>query len=59
MILRELGEAPNSLVDFFFLHQISKDARRIYQARVAPKFGQVMLQGLNSTLHKECHELNT
>jgi hypothetical protein len=59
MILGELGEAPDSLVHIFFLYQIFRDASRIFQARVAPKLGKAMLQGLNSTLHKERHELNT
>jgi hypothetical protein len=59
MILGELGEAPDSLVDILFLYQIFRDASRIFQARVAPKLGKVMLQGLNSTLHEERHELNT
>jgi hypothetical protein len=43
MILGELGEAPNSLVNFLLLHEISRDARRIHQARVAPKLGKAML----------------
>jgi hypothetical protein len=59
MILGELGEAPNSLVDFLLLHEIFREARRVHQARIAPKFGKTMLQGLNSTLYKEHHELNT
>jgi hypothetical protein len=59
MILGELGEAPNSLVDILFLYQIFRDASRIFQARVTPKLGETVLQGLNSTLHKERHELNT
>jgi hypothetical protein len=58
MILGELGEVPDSLVDILFLYQIFRDASRILQARVAPKLGKAMLQGLNSTLHKERHELN-
>jgi hypothetical protein len=52
MILGELGKAPDSLVDIFFLYQIFRDASRIFQARVTPKLGEVVLQGLNSTLHK-------
>jgi hypothetical protein len=59
MVLDELGEAPDSLVDILLLYQIFRDARRILQARVVPKLGKAMLQGLNSTLHKERHELNT
>jgi hypothetical protein len=59
MILGELGEVPNSLVHILFCYQIFKDASRIFQARVTPKLGKAMLQGLNSMLHKERHELNT
>jgi hypothetical protein len=59
MILGELGEAPNSPVNVFLLYQIFGDASRIFQARIAPELGKAMLQGLNSTLHKERHELNT
>jgi hypothetical protein len=59
MILGELGEAPNSLVDIFFLYQIFRNASRIFQARVTPELGEAVLQGLNSTLHKERHELDT
>jgi hypothetical protein len=59
MILGELGEVPNSLVHILFLYQIFRDASRIFQARVTPKLGKAVLQRLNSTLHKERHELNT
>jgi hypothetical protein len=59
MILGELGEAPDSVIDIFFLYQIFRDASRIFQARITPKLGKAVLQGLNSTLHKERHELNT
>jgi hypothetical protein len=59
MIFGELGEAPNSLVDILFLYQIFRDASRIFQARVSPKLGKAVLQGLNSTLYEKCHELNT
>jgi hypothetical protein len=59
MILGKLGEVPNSLVDIFFLYQIFRDARRIFQARVIPKLGEAVLQGLDSTLHKERHKLDT
>jgi hypothetical protein len=59
MILGELGEAPNSLVDIFFLYKIFRDVSRIFQARVIPKLGEAVLQGLNSTLHEERHELDT
>jgi hypothetical protein len=59
MVLGELGEAPYSLIDILLFYQIFRDASRIFQASVAPKFGKAMLQGLNSTLHKERHELNT
>jgi hypothetical protein len=59
MFLGELGEAPDSLVDIFFLYQIFRDMIRIFQAGVTPKFGKAVLQGLNSTLHKKCHELIT
>jgi hypothetical protein len=41
MILGELGEAPNSLVDIFFLYQIFRDTSRIFQARVTPKLGEL------------------
>jgi hypothetical protein len=43
MFLGELGEAPDSLVDIFFLYQIFRDASRVLQARVAPKLGEAML----------------
>jgi hypothetical protein len=43
MILGELGETPDSLVDIFFLHQLFRDASRIFQARIAPKIGEAML----------------
>jgi hypothetical protein len=56
MILGELGEAPDSPVSIFFLYQIFGDASRIFQTRVTPKLGEAVLQGLNSTLHKKCHE---
>jgi hypothetical protein len=59
MILGELGKSPDPLVDILLLNQISRDSRRIYQARIVPKLGNKMLQGLNPTLHKKCHELNT
>jgi hypothetical protein len=39
MFLSELGEAPDSLVDIFFLYQIFRDASRILEARIAPKLG--------------------
>jgi hypothetical protein len=55
MIFGELGEAPNSLVDIFFLYQIFRDASRVIQARVIPELGEAVLQGL----HKERHELDT
>jgi hypothetical protein len=59
MFFGELGEAPNSLVDILFLYQIFKDASRIFQARVSPKLGEAVLQGLNSMLYEKRHELNT
>jgi hypothetical protein len=59
MFFGELGEAPNSLVNILFLYQIFRDASRIFQARVSPKLGQAVLQGLNSTLYEKRHELNT
>jgi hypothetical protein len=59
MVLGELAEIPDSLVDVLLLHQISRDSTRIYQARIVPKLGKTMLQGLNSTLYKERLELNT
>jgi hypothetical protein len=59
MILGELGKTPKSLVDIFFLYQIFRDASRIFQARVIPELGEAVLQGLNSMLHKERHELDT
>jgi hypothetical protein len=59
MIFGELGEAPNSLVDIFFLYQIFRNASRIFQAKVIPKLGEAVLQGLHSMLHEKCHELNT
>jgi hypothetical protein len=59
MFLGELGETPNSLVDIFFLYQIFRDASRIFQAGVTPKISEAVLQGLNSTLNKKRHELNT
>jgi hypothetical protein len=59
MVLGELGEIPDSFVDFLLLHQVSRDVRRIHQARIDPKLGKTVLQGLNSTLHKKCHELDT
>jgi hypothetical protein len=55
----ELGEAPNSLVDILFLHQVFRDASRIFQARISPQLGAAVLQGLNSTLYEKRHELNT
>jgi hypothetical protein len=59
MILGELCKSPDPLVDILLLNQISRDSRRIYQARIVPKLGKMMLQGLNPMLHKERHELNT
>jgi hypothetical protein len=59
MIFGELGEAPNSLVDILFLYQFFRDASRIFQAQVSPKFGEAVLQGLNSTLYEKYHKLNT
>jgi hypothetical protein len=59
MILGELGKSPDPLVNILLLNKISRDSRGIYQARIVPKLGKTMLQGLNPTLHKECHELNT
>jgi hypothetical protein len=59
MIFGELGKAPNSLVDIFFLYQIFRDASRIFQARVIPELREAVLQGLNSTLYEEHHELDT
>jgi hypothetical protein len=59
MFLGELGEIPDSLVDIFFRYQILKYAGRIFQAGVIPMFGKAVLQGLNSTLNKKCHELHT
>jgi hypothetical protein len=44
MVLGELGEAPYSLVDILLFYQIFRDASRIFQASVAPKFGKAMLQ---------------
>jgi hypothetical protein len=49
MILGELGEAPDSLVDIFFLYQIFRDASRIFQARVTPKLGEAVLQGFDTS----------
>jgi hypothetical protein len=43
MILGELGKSPDSLVDILLFNQISRDPRRIYQARIVPKFGKTML----------------
>jgi hypothetical protein len=59
MILGEPGETPDPLVDIFFRYQIFRDAGRIFQTRVTPKFGKAVLQGLNSTLNEKRHELNT
>jgi hypothetical protein len=43
MILGELGETPDPLVDIFFRYQILRDAGRIFQAGVTPKFGKAVL----------------
>jgi hypothetical protein len=59
MIFGKLGKRPDPLIDILLLNQISRDSRRIYQARIVPKLGKTMLQGLDPTLHKERHELNT
>jgi hypothetical protein len=59
MYLGELGKIPDSLVDIFFQHYIFRYASRIFQARISPKMGEAMLQGLNSTLYEKRHELNT
>jgi hypothetical protein len=59
MYLGELGEIPDSFVDIFFQHQIFRYASRIFQARISPKFGKAVLQGLNSTLYEKRHELDT
>jgi hypothetical protein len=59
MILGKLGKRPDPLVDILLLNQISRDSRRIYQARIVPKLGKTVLQGLDPTLHKERHELDT
>jgi hypothetical protein len=53
MFFGELGEIPDSLVDVFFRHQIFRYASRIFQARVSPKLGGAVLQGLNSTLYEK------
>jgi hypothetical protein len=59
MILSELGKIPDSLVDIFSIYQIFRNASRIFQARESPEVGKAMLQGLDSTLYKKCHELHT
>jgi hypothetical protein len=59
MFFGELSKIPNSLVDILFLYQIFRDASRIFQARVSPKLGEAVLQGLNSTLYEKRHELHT
>jgi hypothetical protein len=59
MILGELGKIPDPPVDILLLHQIFRDSRRICQARVTPKLGKTIVQGLNPTLHKKHHELDT
>jgi hypothetical protein len=59
MFLGELGEIPYSLLDIFFQHQIFRYASRIFQARVSPKLGKAVLQGLNSPLYEKRHELDT
>jgi hypothetical protein len=59
MFFGELSEAPNSLVDILFLYQIFRDASRIFQARISPKLGEAVLQGLNSMLYEKRYELNT
>jgi hypothetical protein len=53
------GKRSDPLVDIFLLHQISTYSRRISQARKGPQLGKTVLQGLNSTLYKERHELGT
>jgi hypothetical protein len=53
VILGELGKIPDPLVGILLLNQIFRDSRRIYQARVTPKLGETMLQGLNLTLYKK------
>jgi hypothetical protein len=52
LIYQKYYDTPPILVG----HQ---DASRIFQAKETPKFGKAVLQGLNSTLQKKCHELNT
>jgi hypothetical protein len=59
MILGKLGKSSDPLVDILLLNQICRDSRRIYQARVTPKLGEMMLQGLNPTLYEKSHELDT
>jgi hypothetical protein len=59
VVLGEFGKIPDSLVDILLLNSISRDSRRIHQARVTPKLGETMLQGLNPTLYKKSHELDT
>jgi hypothetical protein len=59
MFLGELGKIPDSLVDIFFRHQIFRYASWIFQARVSPKLGEAVLQGLNSTLYEKRYELDT
>jgi hypothetical protein len=43
MILGELGKSPDPLVDILLLNQISRDSRRIYQARIVPKLGKMIV----------------
>jgi hypothetical protein len=59
MILGKFGKVPNSLDDIVFLYQIFRDASKIFQARVIPKLGEAVLQGLDSTVDKERYELDT
>jgi hypothetical protein len=53
MVFRESSQSSHLLVEILLIHIIFGYSRRVFQARVRPKFGNTMLKRLNSPLQKK------
>jgi hypothetical protein len=58
MIFHESSKRSHSLVEILLLYEIVRYSRRIPQARKRPKFGNAVLNRLNSPLQEKRHKLS-
>jgi hypothetical protein len=53
MVFGESSQGSHSFVEILLLYVLFRHLRRIFQARVCPKFGNMMLKRLDTPLQKK------